>query len=42
MFPEAERLSQRTLSLPFSTKLTEADAQDVLDGVRKVLGAAAR
>ena len=39
-FPHAEFLSQRTLSIPFSTRLTEEDARDVIDGVRKVLRAA--
>jgi dTDP-4-amino-4,6-dideoxygalactose transaminase len=39
-FPNAEWISERTLSLPFSTKLTERDAEDVIDAVRKVLRAA--
>ncbi len=39
-FPHSEFLSQRTLSIPFSTRLSETDAQDVIDGVRKVLRAA--
>jgi dTDP-4-amino-4,6-dideoxygalactose transaminase len=41
-FPHAEFLSQRTLSIPFSTRLTDEDARDVTDGVWKVLRAAAR
>lgn len=39
-FPHAEFLSQCTLSIPFSTQLSEADARDVIDGVHKVLRAA--
>jgi dTDP-4-amino-4,6-dideoxygalactose transaminase len=39
-FPHAEFLSQRTLSIPFSTRLSAADARDVIDGVHKVLRAA--
>jgi dTDP-4-amino-4,6-dideoxygalactose transaminase len=40
MFPHAEFLSRRTLSIPFSTRISEEDAQDVIDGVHKVLRAA--
>jgi dTDP-4-amino-4,6-dideoxygalactose transaminase len=40
MFPHAEFLSERTLSIPFSTRLSEEDARDVIDGVHKVLRAA--
>lgn len=40
--PNAEYLSHRTLSLPFSTKLSEKDVSDVLTAVRKVLLWAAR
>jgi dTDP-4-amino-4,6-dideoxygalactose transaminase len=40
MFPNAEFLSQRTLSIPFSTRISEEDARDVIDGVHKVLCAA--
>jgi dTDP-4-amino-4,6-dideoxygalactose transaminase len=40
-FPAAEWIGERTLSLPFSTKLTDEDAQDVIRAVRKVLAAAA-
>jgi dTDP-4-amino-4,6-dideoxygalactose transaminase len=39
-FPNAEWVSERTLSIPFSTKLTEKDAADVMVAVRKVLLAA--
>jgi dTDP-4-amino-4,6-dideoxygalactose transaminase len=42
MLPQADFLSHRTLSIPFSTKLTDDDVRDVLDGVRKVLLAATR
>jgi dTDP-4-amino-4,6-dideoxygalactose transaminase len=41
-FPNAEFLSQRTLSLPFSTRLTEEEAEDVITAVRKVLSQGAR
>jgi dTDP-4-amino-4,6-dideoxygalactose transaminase len=40
MFPHSEFLSHRTLSIPFSTRLSETDARDVIDGVHKVLRAA--
>lgn len=40
--PNSAHLSDRTLSLPFSTRLSEADVEDVLDGVRKVLRSATR
>jgi dTDP-4-amino-4,6-dideoxygalactose transaminase len=39
-FPNAEWISQRTISIPFSTKLSEKDAHDVIRGVQKVLRAA--
>lgn len=39
-FPNAEWISERTLSIPFSTKLTEKDVEDVMRAVRKVLLAA--
>jgi dTDP-4-amino-4,6-dideoxygalactose transaminase len=42
MFPEAEWVSDRTISLPFSTRLTEQDAGDVIAAVRKVLRRYAR
>jgi len=41
-FPNAEYLSQRTLSIPFSTKLSEGDVADVIAAVRKVLLGARR
>ena len=41
-FPNAEFISDRTISIPFSTKLTDADADDVIRGVRKVFTAYAR
>lgn len=36
-FPNAEYVSDRTISLPFSAKLTDGDVQDVTKAVRKVL-----
>ncbi len=36
-FPNALYVSERTISLPLSTKLTDDDVQDVIDAVRKVL-----
>jgi dTDP-4-amino-4,6-dideoxygalactose transaminase len=36
-FPGAEWVSDRTISLPLSTKLTDRDAEDVIAAVRKVL-----
>ncbi|MCX5896196.1 MAG: DegT/DnrJ/EryC1/StrS family aminotransferase [Proteobacteria bacterium] len=36
-FPNALFVSERTISLPLSTKLTDDDVQDVIDAVRKVL-----
>jgi len=41
-FPDAEWVSDRTISLPFSTKLTDRDVEDVIAAVRKVLGRYAR
>lgn len=38
-FPNAEFIADRTLSLPFSTKLTDSDVEDVTTAVRKVLSA---
>lgn len=35
-FPNAKLISERTLSLPFSTKLTDNDVEDVVKAVRKV------
>src|SRR5690606_31284915 len=34
-FPNADFISERTLSLPFSTKLTARDVEDVFTAVRK-------
>lgn len=42
MLPQADWLSERTLSIPFSTRLTDEDAADVIDAVRKVLRAGTR
>jgi dTDP-4-amino-4,6-dideoxygalactose transaminase len=38
MFPNAERYSDRTLSLPLYPKMTDQDADDVVAAVRKVIG----
>ena len=37
-FPNALYVSERTISLPLSTKLTDDDVQDVIDAVKKVMG----
>lgn len=37
-YPNTEFISDRTLSLPLSAKLTDQDVEDVINGVRKVLG----
>lgn len=37
-FPEAEFVSNRTLSLPISAKLTEEDIEDVIAALEKILG----
>lgn len=36
-FPNAEYISDRTISLPFSAKLSDQDVDDVIKAVRKVL-----
>jgi dTDP-4-amino-4,6-dideoxygalactose transaminase len=36
-FPNAEYVSDRTISLPLSAKLTDKDVEDVIKAVRKVL-----
>lgn len=36
-FPNAQFVSERTISLPLSTKLTDDDVQDVIDAVTRVL-----
>jgi dTDP-4-amino-4,6-dideoxygalactose transaminase len=41
-FPNAEYVADRTISVPLSTKLTDADVEDVIAAVRKVLTAYAR
>lgn len=41
-FPNAQFISDRTLSLPLSAKLTDADVQDVVDAVRSSLSSAMR
>jgi len=35
-FPNSAYISERTISLPFSAKLTDNDVQDVIKGVTKV------
>jgi len=37
-FPNAEWISERTVSIPLSPKLTDADVEDVIDAVRDILG----
>lgn len=37
-FPNAEWISDRTVSLPLSPKLTDEDVEDVIDAVRRALG----
>lgn len=36
-FPNSEYVSDRTISLPFSAKLTDEDVSDVIEAVRKVI-----
>jgi dTDP-4-amino-4,6-dideoxygalactose transaminase len=36
-FPNAEFISERTLSIPFSAKLSEQDVTDVIDALKKIL-----
>lgn len=38
-FPNAEFISDRTMSIPLSTKLTDSDVEDVIRAVRKVMAA---
>lgn len=38
-FPNAKYISDRTISLPLSAKLKDEDVEDVIEAVRKVLGA---
>lgn len=37
MFPNAEYISDRTVSLPLSAKLTDKDVEDVIEAVHKIL-----
>ncbi len=37
-FPNAEYISDRTISLPFSAKLSDRDVKDVINAVKKVIG----
>jgi len=37
-FPNAKFISERTISLPLSPKLTDEDVEDVIDAVRETLG----
>jgi dTDP-4-amino-4,6-dideoxygalactose transaminase len=37
MCPHAEYYSDRTISLPLYPKMTDRDADDVIDAVRKVI-----
>jgi dTDP-4-amino-4,6-dideoxygalactose transaminase len=41
-FPDAEWISDRTVSLPLSPKLTDEDVEDVIDAVGRTLGGACR
>lgn len=41
-FPNAEWISDRTVSLPLSPKLTDEDVEDVIDAVRRTLHSASR
>lgn len=36
-FPNAEWISDRTVSLPLSAKLTDSDVEDVIEAVRKII-----
>ncbi len=36
--PNAAWISDRTISIPLSPKLTDSDVDDVIDSVRRVLG----
>ncbi len=38
-FPEAEYISDRTLSLPLGVKMTDQDVEDVIEAVRSLAGA---
>ncbi len=41
-FPNATWISERTISLPLSAKLTDAEVSRVADSFRKIVGGAAR
>ena len=36
-FPKSEFISDRTLSIPLSSKLSDADVEDVIQAITKVL-----
>jgi dTDP-4-amino-4,6-dideoxygalactose transaminase len=36
-FPNAEFISERTLSIPFSAKLTDEDVSDVINSLKTIL-----
>ena len=36
-FPNSSYISERTVSIPFSAKLTDQDVEDVVEGVTKIL-----
>ncbi|MGE5847983.1 MAG: DegT/DnrJ/EryC1/StrS family aminotransferase [Ignavibacteria bacterium] len=36
-FPNSEFISERTLSIPFSAKLTDEDVSDVINSLKEVL-----
>ena len=36
-FPNSDYISKRTVSIPFSAKLTDKDVEDVIEGVTKIL-----
>jgi dTDP-4-amino-4,6-dideoxygalactose transaminase len=38
VFPNAEWIGERTISLPLSAALNEKDVSDVIEAVRKVVG----
>ncbi len=37
-FPNADFISERTLSIPFSAKLTDEDVRDVINSLKEILG----
>lgn len=41
-FPNAEWISDRTVSLPLSAKLTDEDVEDVIEAVRLIIGESAK